>query len=135
MRPELIFFHRLTRGDIPVDSGGDGFQVSAHEWADNDDSQELVKPGYPAYWSGPDFDGEAGVLIVERVETPRHVGGFFADGADVEFVAGSVGPVSEMTVVHPATSVMHFVVCSYTWPDCHGIAGTKWVNVLKISSS
>jgi len=79
------------------------------------------KPSYvigdAADRSGPDFDGEAGVLIVERVEMPRDVRGFFADGADVEFVAGSVGPVSEMTVVHPATSVMHFVVGSYTWPD------------------
>ena len=117
VRTELIFFHGLTRGDIPVDSGGDGFQVFAHEWADNDDAEDLVKSGYAVYRSGPDFNGEAGVLIVERVKTPRDVGGFFADGADVEFVAGSVGPVSEMPVVHPATSVMHFVVCSYTWPD------------------
>ena len=51
------------------------------------------RSGYTAYRSGPDFDGEAGVLIVERVEMPRDVGGFFADGADVEFVAGSVSPV------------------------------------------
>ena len=116
VRPELIFFHRLARGDEPVDSGGDGFQVFAHEWADNDDAEELAKPGYAAYRPGPDFDGEAGVLIVKRVEMPRDVGVFFADGADVEFVAGSVGPVSEMTVIHPAAPVMHFVVCSYTWP-------------------
>ena len=101
---------------MPVDSGGDGFQVFAHEWADNDEAKELPKSGYRAHQSGPDFDSEAGVLIVERVETPRDVGGFFADGADVEFVAGSVGPVSELTVVHPATPVMHFVLCSYTWP-------------------
>ena len=116
VRPELIFFHGLTRCDKPVDSGGDGFQVFAHEWADNDEAQELAKSGYRAHRSGPDFDGEASVLIVERVETPRDVGGFFADGADVELIAGSVGPVSEMTVVHPATPVMHFVVCSYAWP-------------------
>ena len=69
--------------------------------------------------SGPDFDGEAGVLVVERVrrhETWR----LFADGADVEFVAGSVGPVSEMTVVHPATPVMHFVAF-YAWPSDTGL--------------
>lgn len=117
VRPELIFFHGLARGDIPVDSGGYGFQVFAHEWADNDDAEDVAKPGYAVYRSGPDFDGEAGVLIVERVKMPRDVGGFFADGADVELVAGSVGPVSEMTVVHPATPVVHFVMCSYTWPD------------------
>ena len=135
MRPELIFFHGLTRGDIPVDSGGDGFQVSAHQWANNDEAKELAKSGHRAHRSGPDFDGEAGVLIVERVETPRDVGGFFADGANVELVAVSIDPVAEVAVVHPAAPVVHFVVCAYTWPDRHGIAGAERVNVLKVSRS
>ena len=117
VRPKLILFYGFSRYDVPVNSGSHSFQVPAHLGADNDGAKKLAQPRCSAYRSRPDFDSEAGSLIAERVETPRDVRSVFADGPDIKFVADSFDPVSEVTVVDPAASVMHLVSRSHTWPD------------------